>query len=300
MNFPNDLILCILVIYNPVLKILNDLILKLNNNYIQIIIIDNSNCTEFSSVDRKLFCNLTYEKLTFNHGLPWAQNYAFNKYVTKRHKYVLFFDQDSLINDQTVPNLLLNFIQLKSAGLKVGAVGPLLVDTNSKYCYPVFSDKFKKAVRVVQMSNPIEVSFLISSGLLIAIDCFRDIGSPNPDFFMDYFDIDWCFKAKSRRYLIFTIPSSIMFHSPGDSTINFLGRYIPNHSPYRKYYQIRNLLHMLKMGYVPFWWKCRESVSTAFKFFIYFCFSDQKLKFLQYFFKGFFDGINSNFDKKVL
>jgi rhamnosyltransferase len=300
MNFPNKYILCIIVIYNPVLKILNDLISKLNNTYIQIVIIDNSNCNELSSLNHDSFYNLTYEKLKFNHGLPWAQNYAFKKYASKSHKYVLFFDQDSLINDQTVPNLLLNLIRLNSAGLRVAAAGPLLLDINTNYCYPVFSDEFKKTVMVEQKDEPIEVSFLISSGLLIAIDCFHIIGPPNPDFFIDYFDIDWCFRAKNKGFLIFIIPSSSMLHSPGDSTINFMGRHIPNHLPYRKYYQIRNLLHMIKMDYVPFWWKRRELVSIALKFTISFYFSDQKFKFLRYTLKGFLDGINSNFGKKVI
>ncbi len=300
MNFPDRYILCIIAIYNPNLIILNDLLVKLNNKYIQTIIIDNSNCDEFLDLNNKGFFDLTYERLDRNIGLPAAQNYAVNKYSTLRNNFIIFFDQDSSISEETIPNLLNNYSRLKNAGHNVGAVGPLLFDKAAKCYYPVFSDHSKKVIHIQNEADPIKVSYLISSGTLIKRDTLLSTGLMLPEYFIDYSDIEWCFRLSYNNFEIYVIPSSVMYHSPGDTIISIFGKILPYHSPYRKYYQARNLFHMLRLRHVPSWWKRKEIVSLLYKSIIYFLHTNYKIKFLKYLFMGLFDGFRSKFRNEVV
>lgn len=292
MNLPERYILCIIVIYNPDLIILEQLLEQLNTSYIQIVLLDNSNCSQFFESGQKNYTNLNYERLHDNIGLPAAQNYAINKYLTNSNEFIIFFDQDSLINKNTIPNLLKNYNQLRNEGINVGAVGPLLFDVSEDHYYPVFSDSTKKVIQIEPNSFPVKVSFLVSSGLLTTRDVLSTTGLMNSDYFIDYSDIEWCFRLTYNKFEIYAIPSSIMYHSPGESIIKIFGKCLPFHSPYRKYYQARNLLYMLKLEHIPLWWKRKELFSMIYKSFIYLLLTKERSNFLKFLYRGIKDGLN--------
>lgn len=300
MNLPDRYILCVIAIFKPNLIILNDLLEKLNRKYIQIIIIDNSKCDDYFEKNNKKFFDLTYDRLEVNIGLPAAQNYAIKKYLSLQNKYVIFFDQDSLITEETIPNLLINYSKLTNAGYNVGAVGPLLFDKVANCYYPVFSDHNKKSIYIQHDTDPVKVSYIVSSGTLTKSDTLLSTGLMISEYFIDYSDMEWCFRLNSNNYEIFVIPSSVMYHSPGDTTIKVFGKILPYHSPYRKYYQVRNLLHMLRLKHVPSWWKRKEVISMLYKSIIYFFYTKSKFNFVKYLYMGLSDGFCSKFRNEVI
>ena len=134
-------------------------------------------------------------------------------------------------------------------GINVGAVGPVFYDPRTTDQYPIseFSGfRLIKKYPVKGNNQPIEASILIASGSLIPRKSFEIVGGMNEEFFIDYIDIEWGFRAQSKGYKLFACPPAKMAHQVGDRRIKIMGREISVHSPLRRYYLARNSVFMIK------------------------------------------------------
>jgi rhamnosyltransferase len=85
---------------------------------------------------------------------------------------------------------------------------------------------------------------LITSGCVFEIKTFRDVGGFDEGLFIDLVDFDFCTKLRKSGRTIVLLNKVGMDHRVGNSrTVRLLGRKIVvyNHSPFRLYYQMRNL-----------------------------------------------------------
>ena len=117
----------------------------------------------------------------------------------------------------------------------------------------------------------------------------------NEELFVDYIDIEWSYRARSKGYKLFAVPVAVMNHTIGDNRYNFLGRMISIHSPLRRYYLSRNSVFMLRCSYISFGYKLRELVLNFVRVFVYAMISKNKLKYFRYSFVGLLDGIRGKF-----
>ena len=71
------------------------------------------------------------------------------------------------------------------------------------------------------------------------------------NYFIDYVDTEWCFRAESKGYSNYISSRAVMKHAVGDNMIE--NRYFktPIHSPFRRYYITRNAFYMLKEPHIP-------------------------------------------------
>jgi rhamnosyltransferase len=80
----------------------------------------------------------------------------------------------------------------------------------------------------------------------------------NPDYFVDYTDIEWCFRAKSLDFALFGVCRAQMVHELGQGTSrSFFGINLFEYSPTRRYYYARNTVSVARLPYVPLRWKLR-------------------------------------------
>ena len=80
--------------------------------------------------------------------------------------------------------------------------------------------------------------------------------------FIDGVDFEWCFRARHKGFKCFGVTEAAMKHPVGDDgfhirVANQTAR-IPVHGPVRRYYIMRNRLHLYKRAYVPLPWKVRD------------------------------------------
>jgi rhamnosyltransferase len=76
------------------------------------------------------------------------------------------------------------------------------------------------------------------------------IGLPRSDFFMDFFDFEYCLRARAHGYKIAVISEAKSAHEIGNSRlVRLMGhtRIWPDHAPWREYYIARN------MAYATWW-----------------------------------------------
>lgn len=85
---------------------------------------------------------------------------------------------------------------------------------------------------------------LITSGCVFELKTFRDVGGFDESLFIDLVDFDFCTKLRKSGRSIVLLDKVGMDHRVGDSqTARLLGKkvVIYNHSPFRLYYQMRNV-----------------------------------------------------------
>ena len=192
-------------------------------------------------------------KLKENTGIAKAQNVGIDYAEKNNAEYIVFFDQDSTIPDNFINDLMFDYKQLEIQGLKIGAIGPRFMDERFSFFYPSINYNNGKRERVdtENIIEPTKSTLLISSGSLVSISTLLSVGLMRENYFIDYVDTEWCFRAESKGYSNYISSRAVMKHAVGDNMIE--NRYFktPIHSPFRRYYITRNAFYMLKEPHIP-------------------------------------------------
>lgn len=297
LNIGINTITAVIVTYNPEISIVVNLVRSLESQKSKVIIVDNgsSNCKEIeSSLSDSLA--LTFIDLKENVGLAKAQNIGIQKSFHESD-YFIIFDQDSEIPDDFVSQQYACYKSLADI-YQVGAVGPTFTDKDSGYQYPatVYKGPFIKKVDIGK--EPVEATFIIASGSFIPKKVFEEVGMMLDDFFIDFVDVEWCMRANYLGYHVFINPNLVMKHSIGDMRVSILGRYISLHSDFRKFYIYRNGVFMMRLKYIPFWYKVRLVVFNLIRTMLGIIFSDKKKGTIKVSMSGWKSGFG-NFNKNA-
>ncbi|CZV62328.1 glycosyltransferase family 2 protein [Enterobacter cloacae] len=294
-------IAALIVTFNPDIQILAKLIERLKSSKLnlKIFLIDNAS----NNAQDLMSTYLPEHDFIFlqeNIGLAGAQNILLQKIMNSDSDAVLFFDQDSEPTDEFITCLTQGLMNLKSQGHKVGAVGPVFYDPRTGTNTP-FSLIQGCRIRSIhpESSVPLEVSFLINSGMLVPVQTLKDVGLMRDELFIDYIDIEWCLRTASKGYSFYAIPDAKMSHTIGDARKFFLGREVSIHSPLRRYYLARNSIYMMRLPYVPTGYKFREVIFSTIRTLMFVACVDKKLTYIKYILRGWKDGIQKKYGKYV-
>ncbi len=241
-----------------------------------------------------VYSNVVAIELSENKGIGFAQNRGIEYLLSDDEiKAVILFDHDSHPRTDMVSILNSECERLLLQGTKVAAVGPVYIDPRTKNLYPisVFSGFRLKKKYPSEGSGPIEASFLIASGSLIPRSTFEMVGLMNEDFFIDYIDIEWSFRATDNGFICFACPAAKMYHQVGDDRLKIFGREISIHSPLRRYYLARNSIFMLNTKYIDWKYKVRELFYTVTRVFIFLLFVKKRMTYIRYITRGWHDGL---------
>ena len=89
------------------------------------------------------------------------------------------------------------------------------------------------------------------------------------------------------------VPNIRIEHELGVSS-TFMGRNISLSSPFRMYYQTRNLLWMCRQPYTPTYWKRMNLKKLLIKFVYYPLFTHQRWAYLKRMVQGVIDGLRTS------
>ncbi|MBW1789378.1 MAG: glycosyltransferase family 2 protein [Deltaproteobacteria bacterium] len=90
-----------------------------------------------------------------------------------------------------------------------------------------------------------EVSHVITSGSLVSTAAFQAVGGFQESLFIDYVDIEYCLRLRSRGFRVVHVRDAVLRHRLGRiAKRRFLRRTVhpSHHDPVRRYYQFRNAL----------------------------------------------------------
>jgi len=296
----------IIVLFNPDMKVLTELLLKIKLQVSCIILVDNTpsdnkaNSLEvFISNEHK---GIVYIKNGDNLGIAAAQNIAIDYAVSNGYGHLLFLDQDSSVGLNFVDRLLTAERMLLLQGMNVGAIGPLYKDVKSNNYVHAIRHRVMKLEKVkidVHENMPVVTDYLISSGSFIRTSVIKSVGNMKANLFIDWVDIEWCLRAQTNGFSNFIISSIHMEHNIGDSVIKIAGKSICMHDDIRNYYIVRNAVHLLFDPNMKIGWK----ISVLYRiplwliFYSYFTRSEKRMRTLKFLLIGVWDGITGRLGK---
>jgi rhamnosyltransferase len=172
-----------------------------------------------------------------NLGIASALNKGICHAIGLEFKWVLLLDQDSCIDDDMVQTL----IEVQAAFPERGRLA-------------VIGSGFRATDETTGQSTDAsdgweEAESVITSGSLIPLETHAAIGAFREEFFIDYVDTEYCFRARAKGYRVIRTRKPIMSHSIGAITRHrmlWLNKWTFNHSPDRRYYIARNNTVLLR------------------------------------------------------
>jgi len=285
---------CIIVLFNPDTILLNQVINSVKDQIDTIFIADNSTLRIDQSVINSSG-NVIYHKMPGNIGIAAAQNKGIQYFEGLHFSHIIFLDQDSIVDKNLVSQIVADMEYLQSNLINIGAIGPRTVNRQDN---KVYHGSVKKGKPLTDSIT--EVTELISTGTLVSLRTYKEVGLLDESLFIDGVDHEWCWRAaKKQKLRFFVSEKAILSHQLGEGDRFFIIRKIAISTPFRTYYQFRNYFILLRRNYVPIYWKLANGFKYMIKLLYYPIFIQPGYTYLKSILKGINDGIfNINKNEK--
>lgn len=299
------LVFSIIITFNPDISDFKSVLSShIKSSTGKILIIDNNsvNKKEIAALLESEFHGLKVELhlLSSNEGLGFAINSGISLAEKFGCTHVAIFDQDSTVPVNIIKDLLSELEALNNDGINVAAIGPTYFDSRTGTEYPhtkLSGLRLKKIFLSKKDSSLLNVSLIITSGSLIPINVIKVVGGMREDFFIDRIDIEWCFRAQSHNFKIYSTNKVTMQHSIGLRRVISLNHEISIHSPLRRYYMIRNSLALLRLPTIPLAYRIREFFVILIDIPRFLLVVKFKAPYIKMIWLGIFHGINNKLGK---
>ncbi|GAB2535345.1 glycosyltransferase family 2 protein [Rhodanobacter koreensis] len=296
-----ECVFAVVVTYLPQVQPLTMLLTLLAPQVKRVLVVDNSPQVDLraESVCRDLGCsNVELIRLGCNLGIAKALNVGIEAAKSAGATHVLLSDQDSEPAPDMVKGLLRAEADLRRQVTRVGAIGSSFININSGKLFPfhvVVKGRPFYGRRSASVEEPhVEAITLITSGTLVPMATFDEVGLMREDFFIDCVDTEWCYRARAHGLPLYGTAWATMLHRMGDATLRFwfFGWIKGNvHSPLRIYYQIRNLVRLQFNGYRGIRWRIRIIWSFTAIFYCHVFYGDARRASLRMAMRGLCDGL---------
>ncbi|MGI8554006.1 MAG: glycosyltransferase [Dehalococcoidia bacterium] len=176
-----------------------------------------------------------------NLGVAVALNQGIATASEKQFRWVLTLDQDTVVAPNLVANLVAEYSRANTKQ-NVAVIGSNYWMGSSRRTELPFN-----RVRVETIERP----YVITAGSLFSLAAVAEVGPFRDRLFIDYVDVEFCFRARSRGFLVLCLVSPFMWQPIGNTvTKSFLGRRMSSshHSAERRYSMTRNFI-VVTRGY---------------------------------------------------
>ena len=230
----------VIVCFNPCDSFFDDNFNIANALYI---IVDNTVIPQASFIARLAnFKDVMYLPQYNNTGIAKALNIGCEKALELGYHYVITMDQDSKVTDEIITSLL-NYYDKMKLQQNISIVSPT---------HLLQGDVIANVSYRSSNNSPLNSIFTMTSGNLVILSTWQQLGGFREDLFIDMVDIEFYIRAMLSGFMVLTLPNVVMQHNLGSLEVRKLfGKNISvlNHSPIRKYYQTRNILWLISNYY---------------------------------------------------
>jgi len=176
---------------------------------------------------------VTVERLGENRGVGYALNRGVERAREMGCTWLLTMDQDSVVDGTMIEE----YQRALEQDPGMACLTPRIIGRSRK----------KDARGCV-------ISYAITSGNLVRVSVFDQIGLYDEGFFVDCIDFDFCLRLRRAGYSIYRVAAAMMEHQLGDSVDVPKGarKYYARHSPVRRYYMYRNFMYMAERYFFIF------------------------------------------------
>ena len=198
-----------------------------------LIAVDNSeqkNNTVITAIQSDLH-QVIYKFLHANLGIAAALNIACTTAVEKGFDWMLTMDQDSSFVEDDLRKMIADINVIEKQYGKVGIITP----------HHILAEGYTEDLG----ENFTRRRIAMTSGNLLNLQAYKDVGAFEEKLFMDFVDYEYCLRLRKHQYHIIQDNSVRLKHSLGNFQIyHLLGKNvgISNHNYQRRYYMTRNSL----------------------------------------------------------
>lgn len=292
----HDIRVCaVIVSYRPDIELLRRALVAVRQQVQLIVLIDNGSSQETVDRIRELCLNAEARLIPCGENLGVAGGHNLGILCAREQgcSHVLLLDQDSVPAPDMMQRLWRALNTLSQSGVRVAGVGPQYVDEYTGSVSPFVRFGRLMIRRIHCSSNQstgfVETDFLITSGSLIPIKVFDDVGLFEIGLFIDHVDTEWVLRVKHKGYKVFGVCGAVMHHSLGSATFRFWffrWRNVPLHSPERHYYVFRNSVVLFRRPYAPRQWVVNGITRLVHMSLFYPIFAPQRLRRIRLMLKG--------------
>ena len=252
----------VIVSYHPDVQALSRLVDVLAAQTGAVVLVDNN-----SPRLPALPASVQLIRLPQNLGVAAAQNRGLEAATRAGARFALLLDQDSVPSADMTTQLLATWHAATAQGLRVGAVGPRIVDPLGR------SEGFVSFNRGRYEAQPVDEScawmrcdLLIASGTLLPLDVLAQVGPMAEPLFIDKVDTEWSLRAAHQGYVLLGAPRALLHHRLGlrERRLWFFGwRLLAQHAPFRYYYMVRNGLLLRRLPHAHAAWRRADARQLA-------------------------------------
>ena len=234
--------------------------------------------------------NVKYYCVKENLGISKAFNYLLKNesILFNDEDYIIFFDQDSTIEENHIDNLINDYNELIKNNYKVACLGPIYYERNSN---KVKIQKLKKEL----LPSIYSVKSIITSSMLCRYKELKEINFWNEDVFLDMSDWDLCWRFIEKGYLCCVTSNVILTHTLGENSKNVGAIKLKVGKEIRDYYQVRESLYLFDKTYTPLKFKLRFILMLVVRNPLRLIFLDNRKERLHYMVKGIKDHKNKKY-----
>jgi len=285
----------VIISYNPD-NGLSDRIAAVRTQVQEVLIIDNNSRNDCLGLLRRIASvpGTHVMRNEENVGVASALNQGARWAIARAYSWVVALDQDTVVAPDMVESLCAVYRSYPDRG-KLAVIGSNY--TNSVNGKPLHHFDGPDG------SLAKEVKFVITSGSLVSLEKFHEIGGFRGEFFIDCVDLEYCLRARARGFRVVVSSKPLMEHSIGRPTEHRLPwkkTGTSNHSAFRRYFMARNRLVLVREQVLraPMW-----VLATFFSFvkctILMVLFEKDRMRKVKYTAMGMSDGLFGHFGRKV-
>jgi rhamnosyltransferase len=166
-------------------------------------------------------------------GVATALNIGLARAAARGFSWALLLDQDSRIDADLVAGLLAVYRAFPDRG-RLAIIGAGFRD---------FREEPDATLHGAAADSWEELDYVITSGSLLSLASYREVGGFRDDFFIDYVDTEYCWRARARGFRVIKTRKHLMSHAigkPSRHRLLWMTKWTTNHPPDRRYYIARN------------------------------------------------------------
>ena len=271
-----------IVIFNPDINRLKENISAVIVQCTHIYLVDNGS----SNIDEVIELLKSYNQSkvslirnTANLGIAKALNQLTAAAQSNGFEWILTLDQDSIS-----PSNIIEEFQKHTNNQNTGMLCPVICDRN-------------KGIVVEAKDGYKEIDECITSGSLLNIKAWNEIGGFDESMFIDGVDFDICYRLRQAGHKIICIQSVVLLHELGHIEYhNFLfwKVLVKNHSAFRKFYIARNTVYLARKEHSSIVKALLQNVKL---FLIAIGYEEDKWKKIKRIFRGTIDGLKCEIER---
>jgi rhamnosyltransferase len=236
-------VLATVILYNPDETVIDNIYTYLN--YVEeVVIVDNSDHLNHLLVEKlKGIPKAIYIGDGVNKGIAKALNIAAEFGVVNGYNWLLTMDQDSMFEDGEMAHLI-NDLNIYDKQLpNMGILTPQHQTQTKQLLDPS-----------VSANGVFEIKTCMTSGNLVNLNIWKQVGGFVEKLFIDYVDHEYCLRIRKYGSVIYQTNNAVLKHFLGDEKqfkLAGLNNTTSHHNYIRRYYITRNRLYTVSR-YIQF------------------------------------------------